>query len=178
MNMGAVLAVFATLLTTGIAFVGLLMTWSLLLPRVVERAHVRLRQTPWRCFFLGLSWLLLAVPAIGILLSIPAGLGQMLGWVGIFVLLTIASIGATGLATLMVHRLRDETTYISSQTALLRSAGALSLAVVFPVLGWLIILPLVAICSLGAAGFALLHWKPRTKSAPNLTEAVHATHTS
>lgn len=178
MNMGVVLAVFATLITTGIAFIGLLMTWSLLLPHAVERAHVRLRQTPWRCFFLGLFWLLLAIPIIGILLSIPAGLGQMLGWAGIFILMTVASMGAAGLATLMANRLRDETTYVSSQGALLRSAGALALAVAFPVLGWLIVFPLVAICSLGAAGFALLHWKPRTKPVPTMTEAVHATHTS
>ncbi len=53
MIMADVFATFGTLLTLGIALPGMLLTWRLLLPKIVTRAEQRLEQTPWQCLFAG-----------------------------------------------------------------------------------------------------------------------------
>ena len=71
MIMADVFAVFGTMLALGIALPGLLLTWRLLFPKVVDRAQQRLTQTPWRCFFSGGFVLLLSAIPITVLFSIP-----------------------------------------------------------------------------------------------------------
>src|ERR1700752_2442753 len=101
MNMGDVFAIFGTLLAVGIALPGMLLAWALLFPSTVERARLRLRHTPWRCFGLGGAGLLLGALPIAVLLNLPAGAAKLLGWASIVLLLTLTSIGAAGLAALM-----------------------------------------------------------------------------
>ena len=161
MNMGDVFAVFGGMLALGIALPGLLLAWSLLVPATVERARLRLERTPWRCFWLGLATLLAIGLPLVVLFNIPAGTVQLLGWVGSFILLALASVGAAGLAALMGERLRGVGLAASAPGALLRGAVALELAAVFPLIGWFIVVPLAAICSLGAVMFALLRRRPR-----------------
>jgi hypothetical protein len=47
-----------------------------------------------------------------------------------------------------------------------RGAVALELAAVFPLIGWVIVIPLAIVTSLGATVFALLHWMPRVSPLP------------
>ncbi|HMA36556.1 MAG TPA: hypothetical protein VKY74_19025 [Chloroflexia bacterium] len=174
MNLGDVFAFFGTLLAIGLAWPGLLLAWSLLVPTTVERARHRLERTPWRCFWLGGLLLAVSIPLVVILLKIPAGPVQLAGWLAVFVLLSGASLGAAGLAALLGDRLRGAGLAVSRPGALLRGAVALELAAVFPLIGWFVLIPLAGVCALGAAGFALLHWMPRPVPAP---EAVHAGYT-
>lgn len=166
MNLGAVFAFFGALLAIGLALPGLLLAWSLWLPDTVARSSLRLRQTPGRCFGLGAAWLGLSLIPILVLLNLPNGVLQFLGWVGIFVLLTLASLGAAGMATVMGERLRGQGTDRSAPLSLLGGALALELAAVFPIVGWFILTPLIATVSLGATGFALLGWMPRPRPVP------------
>jgi hypothetical protein len=161
MNMGDVFAVFGGMLALGIALPGLLLAWSLLFPTTVERARLRLERTPWRCFWLGLITLLVIGLPLAILFNVPAGPVQLVGWVGSFVLLALASVGAAGLAALMGERLRRVGLAASAPGALLRGALALELAAIFPLIGWFIVIPLATICSLGAMAFALLRRRSR-----------------
>lgn len=176
MNLGAVFAFFGALLAIGLALPGLLLAWSLWLPDTVARASLRLRQTPGRCFGLGAAWLGLSMIPILLLLNLPSGVLQFLGWVGIFALLTLASLGAAGVATVMGERLRGQGVVRSAPLSLLGGALALELAAIFPVIGWFILTPLLATCALGATGFALLGWMPRprpaTPDAPAASSAV------
>ncbi|HEX5502551.1 MAG TPA: hypothetical protein VFW96_07995 [Thermomicrobiales bacterium] len=167
MAFGDVCLIFGTLLSVGIALPGLLVTWALLLPGVAGRARLRLERTPGRCLGLGLGWLALSLIPLRLLFTIP-GLGVALGWLGSGALLTIASIGAAGLAMLMGDRLRQGGTPASPHGATLRGAVALELAAAFPLLGWFIVLPVVSLLVLGAAGFALLRWSPRPAALPPL----------
>lgn len=166
MNMGDVFAIFGALLAIGIALPGLLLAWSLLFNSTVERARVRLQYTPWRCFWFGVAGLALGALPILILFNIPGGIFRLFGSIGIFLLLTFASLGASGLASLMGDRLRGGGVAVSRSGALLRGAVALELAAAFPLVGWFAVIPIAAICSLGAAGFALLHWAPRPAEPP------------
>lgn len=166
MYMGDVFAIFGTLLAVGIALPGLLLAWSLLFPALVARSGARLAATPWRCLGAGLAGLLLALPPVVILLGQAAGPAQLLGWAGIALLLTGASMGAAGLAGLMGARLRGAAEQATAG-ALLRGAIALELATAFPLVGWFVVLPLTAICALGAALLALLRRKaPATQPTP------------
>ncbi len=173
MSLGDVFAFFGVLLSLGLALPGLLVAWSLICPGVVARAQVRLARTPGRCFWLGGLWVAVSIPPLVILFNLPSGVSQLIGWLGVFVLLTFASLGAAGLAALMGARLRDAGLTASPPSALLRGAVALELAAVVPVIGWFVLLPLIIVSTLGAAGFALLHWMPRPAPTPVSTEAAH-----
>jgi hypothetical protein len=162
MYMGDVFAIFGGMLAIGIALPGLLLAWSLLFPGTVEQAQARLERTPWRCFWIGLIGLLAGGLALVGLFSIPAGPAKFVGWVGLFTLLALASLGAAGLAALMGERLRSLGLTASAPGALLRGAVALELAAAFPLVGWFVVIPIATICTLGAALLALLRRGPRS----------------
>jgi hypothetical protein len=170
MYMGDVFAIFGGMLAVGIALPGLLLAWSLLFPATVERSRGRLEAAPWRCFWIGLAGLLASGLPLLILFNIPAGPVQFVGWVGLFVLLALASVGASGLAALMGERLRSVGLNVSAPGALLRGAIALELAAVFPLVGWFVVIPIATICALGAALLVLLRRRPR--GAPDVQPAI------
>jgi hypothetical protein len=71
--------------------------------------------------------------------------------------LGLASIGAAGVAGLLGSRLAERSgRKLSPFTGFLRGALALELAAAFPLIGWLLTIPLVTLISLGAAARGLL----------------------
>jgi Na+/melibiose symporter-like transporter len=164
MIMADVFAVFGTLLAVGIALPGLLLTWQLLLPKFVDRAEQRLDLTPWKCFFVGTGLVLVSLLPLIILFNLPGF--QALGFVGVFSLLAVTSLGAAGLASLMGQRLHGLN--VSPAGATIRGAVAMELAAAFPLVGWFVFIPLTCLITFGAAVFALLGWEPRAsrQSAP------------
>lgn len=162
--MADISAIFGSLLIFGIAFPGLLTAWWLLFPATVERAQTRLDQTPWQCFWFGGILAAAAVIPIVILLILPFGPAQFLGWALMVIVLAVSSLGSAGIAAKMGNRL-VETSHASPAAAFVRGAIALELAVFFPLLGWLLVFPLTIVTALGATGFALLRWVPKTTPA-------------
>lgn len=162
--MADISAIFGSLLIFGIAFPGLLTAWWLLFPATVERAQTRLDQTPWQCFWFGGILTAAAVIPIVILLILPFGPAQFLGWALMVIVLAVSSLGSAGIAAKMGNRL-VETSHASPAAAFVRGAIALELAVFFPLLGWLLVFPLTIVTALGATGFALLRWVPKTTLA-------------
>lgn len=162
--MADISAIFGSLLIFGIAFPGLLTAWWLLFPATVERAQTRLEQTPWQCFwFGGIITAAVVIPTV-ILLVLPFGPAKFLGWTLMVVTLAVSSLGSAGIAAKMGKRL-VETSHASPAAAFVRGAIALELAVFFPLLGWLLVFPLTIVTALGATGFALLRWVPKTTPA-------------
>lgn len=162
--MADISAIFGSLLIFGIAFPGLLTAWWLLFPATVERAQTRLDQTPWQCFWFGGILTAAAVIPIVILLILPFGPAQFLGWALMVIVLAVSSLGSAGIAAKMGNRL-VETSHASPAAAFVHGAIALELAVFFPLLGWLLVFPLTIVTALGATGFALLRWVPKTTLA-------------
>ena len=160
--MADISAVFGILLFLGIAFPGLLTAHYLLFPATVERARLRLDRTPWLCFFGGgLLTAFFAIPIV-FLFALGNGVTQFIGWATIFVVLTVASLGASGLAAKMGERLSARSGNTATPiSAFVRGGIALELAAAFPVIGWFIFIPLAIVTSLGATAFALLRWVPR-----------------
>ena len=169
MIMADVFAAFGTMLALGIAFPGFLLTWRLLFPKVVDRARQRLEQTPWRTFFTGAVTLFLAAIPVAIFFNLPWGGAQAIGFLSLFVLLTIASLGAAALAELLGGRLQSLGASVSPVGATVRGAVALELAAIFPLIGWFVVIPLTLISAFGAALFALVGWAPRPIDQPAQT---------
>ena len=157
MGLGDVALVFGLLIAHGIALPGLALTWGLLCPALVARSRARLDRTPGRTFALGLG----ALASGGLLVRLGFAGGPVPGWFALGLLLALASVGAAGLAALLGERLRAEGGAYTPSGALLRGAVALELAVIVPIIGWFVILPLGTVAMLGAATWALLHRTPR-----------------
>lgn len=164
--MADVYAVFGTLLALGIAFPGMLTGFWLLAPDGVGRARQRLETTPYRSLFLGLGAAILTILLVSLLSAVPLGLFKLLGAILAFAALAVATIGAAGTASAMAARLqRVMGGNLTGAAAFVRSAIALELAAVFPLVGWFMVLPLCLMASYGAGLFSLLHWMPRSAVA-------------
>ena len=174
--MADVYAVFGTLLALGIVFPGMLFAWWLMFPGIVARASTRIESSPWRCLGLGVA---LAVPigfTAAVLFAIAAGPANFLGAVVLVGSLGFASLGASGMAAMMGRRLLPHSKENTSESAgFVRGAIAMELAAAFPVIGWFIAIPLMVLCSLGAAAFALVGWMPQpgqmAQEQPALSQA-------
>lgn len=154
-------AIFFILLIVGIAYPAMLTAWWLLFPAAVERARLRIQYTPGKSFWLGLAVLIGFLIPILILLNLPSGFFQFLGFVAIGVMLVISSIGAAGLASRFADKLNRLGNF-SALGAFIRGAVIIELASILPVLGWFVFLPIATVTSLGASAFALLNWTPKT----------------
>jgi hypothetical protein len=109
--------------------------------------------------------LLLLVPSL-ILFSLPSGVMQGLGWILILLELAFSSLGAAGLAREIGSRLALQSTgSMPAAGSFLRGAVALELAVIFPLVGWLVVFPIATLASFGAA-FSALHPHKQLVSAP------------
>ena len=160
--MADVFAIFGILLTLGIVFPGMLAALWLLFPRIVERAQINIDQKPWRCFWSGLAFAILLGAGVGILLSLPSGALKLTGWSLLAFILGIASIGAAGIAAHMGNALITHSHgNLTPSGGFLRGAVALELAAAFPLIGWLIFIPIGIITSLGAVCPVLVRreWK-------------------
>ncbi|MBN2548575.1 MAG: hypothetical protein JXB15_05440 [Anaerolineales bacterium] len=159
--MADITAVFGVLLFLGLSYPALLLFWQLLYPGATERARLRLQTSAKACFGLGLALLLITLLPAVFFLSLPAGAAKLIGWVLIGLILAFSSLGAAGLSSRIGAALNDKMGgRLSEAGAFLRGALTLELASALPLLGWLLILPLATVTTLGAAAFAILRWMP------------------
>ncbi len=170
--MSDVSAIFGILLTLGIAFPGMLTAWRLLFPVTVERARRRLEATPWSCWWLGLALTFLVAIPMMILIALPFGPAKFMGWALAALILALGGLGAAGLAAKMGEEISRTASQVSALGAFVRGAVALELAAVFPLIGWFLVIPVAAILSLGATGFALVRWMPRERQQIVTTSAA------
>ncbi len=173
--MADVYAIFGTLLALGIAFPGMLAAWWLLFPGTVEMASARVARTPWKTFGLGLVSSGLALLPVFVLFALSAPFTRFLGTTLLFAALAFAGMGAAGIALHMGEHLQQRMgNQLSKPAAFVRGAIALELAAAFPFIGWLLVIPLTIITSMGAATFAVLRWAPKPRPQATKTEMAGA----
>jgi hypothetical protein len=164
--MADVYAVFGTLFALGFAYPGLLAAWRLMFPEFVERAQRQIQDYTWRAFGFGTGIGVPVILAVVLMISIPAPILRFIGIVLAVFSLSIASIGAAGLASLMGARLNEGSGGgCSLPGAQVRGAVALELASIFPLIGWLLIFPFGTLMSFGAGVHALFS---RTTHKPEM----------
>jgi hypothetical protein len=166
--MADISAIFFILLILGIAFPAMLAAWWLLFPTLIARAQTRVEKTPWQTFWMGLILVFAVSIPIVILLVLPFGPAQFIGWMLIVAGLAVSSIGAAGIAAHLGTRLSQHGKF-TPLGAFIRGAIILELAAFLPVIGWLFVWIPMLIASFGATGFALLNWVPREKAQPAIT---------
>jgi len=164
--MADIYAIFGSLIFLGITYPALLTAWRLLFPGAVQRSRERIVGTPWKCFGLGTAGLAGAVIPGLILFNLPSQAAQLLAWIWLVFLLSLSSMAAAGLAAELGSRLQQSSSEPTSGAgATLRGAFLLELSSAFPVIGWLLILPVGLLVTLGAGVFALFRWTPQSAEA-------------
>jgi hypothetical protein len=105
-----------------------------------------------------------------ILFNLPSQFTQVLGWIWVVVVLAAASLGAAGLAAEIGLRMNWKNDgQFQSLGAFLRGAVLIELASAFPVIGWLLIIPIGTLTSLG--GTVRTIFKKKEKPANEEKEA-------
>jgi hypothetical protein len=164
-SMADMYAIFGSLILVGISYPALLTTWWLLFPEKVEKARVRISENPKKSFGFGLlAGIIAAIPA-AILFTLPSQFTQVLGWIWLVLVLGAASLGAAGIAAEIGLRLnwRNDGNF-QSLGAFIRGAAFLELASAFPIIGWLLIIPIGTLVSLGGAVYAIFKKKDKEEA--------------
>lgn len=154
------LIIFVTIL---LSFPALLIVLNLFWPHYCQRTAVRLTVTPVKSFFFGLLVLLVLGGFTAVLANLAPG--QTLVALMLILLFGLGTLGAAGTVLALATRFNDWSNPASRLTQLVRASLLFELAVLFPIVGWFIFLPLVGTAGLGAAIFALLRWQPRRQTA-------------
>jgi hypothetical protein len=168
--MADIYAIFGTLILLGISYPAMLTTWWLFFPEKVEESRLRIIETPRKSFGLGVAFsTAAAIPAV-LFFNLPSQFSQVLGWIWLVIILGIASFGAAGFASDLGLRVnwRNDGSFLSLG-AFLRGAIIWELAAVFPIIGWLLIIPIGTLISLGAAVPSILRRKPNTEATKKVS---------
>lgn len=154
------------------ALPALLIFQNLLFSRLTVRAARRLERGAVVPFFAGLAVMaVIGVPASGMI-----QLGSIFQLAGVLVLLVLLLWAFTGLAA--IARLLGSRLYATSVQAdqplveIALGAGIVSLAVAFPLIGWLLILPLGAVAGVGAT--VLTRFSRRQRDDARYPDAIPA----
>ncbi len=164
--MADIYAIFGTLIALGITYPALLAAWWLLFPERVENARTHITEKPGRSLGLGLLGGLVAAFPAAILFSLPTQFSKVLAWIWLVLVLGAASLGAAGIAAELGLRLnwKNDGAFLSVG-AFLRGALIWELAAAFPVIGWLLVIPLGTLISLGGLAGSL--FRKRTPPEEN-----------
>lgn len=130
--------------------------WTITVQRAVE-IH---RHSMWKSFFLGLPIIAVGVIAFLSMSDSKNGMAGLIGILLISALFIFSSVGVAGIAALFGERLAGEARPEPLWKLTLRGGCVLALSYLFPVAGWIVILPISLIVGCGATVRAL--W--RTKS--------------
>ena len=164
--MADVYAIFGILVLLGVTYPAMLTTWWLLFPEKVEESRLRIIESPRRSFGLGVAFAsVAAIPAV-LFFTLPSQFIQVLGWIWVVIVLGVASLGATSIASDLGLRVnwKNDGAFLSLG-AFLRGAVILELASAFPIIGWLLIIPAGTLVSIGAAVPSILSRRPKNEKA-------------
>ena len=149
--MDDIYTISGSLILLGITYPGLLTTWWLLFPERVEKAREMITEKPSRFLWIGLLAALAAAIPGAFLFLIPSPMTQVLGWIWVAFLLGFASLGSAGIAAELGLRVNWKNDGVhQSLGAFLRGALIWELAAIFPLIGWLLVIPVGTLVSFGA----------------------------
>ena len=155
-------AIYLSLAATGYAAI---LAAGLFFEPATARARERVAFGVWRTALIGL----LIAATLGTIsfamMAAPPPALKILGMAFMGALLFIAAIGASGLAKLGAERICEAHPNMPHFTARSRSAMLIVGASMMPIIGWLIVAPLVLAVSLGAGWRAVVRRAARAEAA-------------
>jgi hypothetical protein len=146
---GDVFSIVGTLVGICVTSWALIMGAALLFQGSAYRAKTAYQTTPYKGLFLGIGVTLLIGVASFLLLAIPLPLVKMAGTMGLLSLMSLAALGASGVAMVVADRICALDPGVSRYTAMIRATAIMSIAGVFPVLGWFLVGPVLILASVG-----------------------------
>ena len=161
MTLAQVQAVVALISALILSWASLLIAVALTLPEQTGRAEAALANRPKKCFAVGFGMAILLIATL-FALRIPGV--QLFGIFFSLFLAAIFVVGAAGFAKLMGTRIAKMSGWESHSFGnLVKGSLVYSVAMLFPLIGWYLFLPLSMLGAMGAGAMAL--W-PKRKTLP------------
>ncbi len=161
-------AITMALLTSWAALV---IVTALALPQQAQRARNLLDSKPKKCFLTGIGMAILVFIALT-LVGNPQGPIKLTGFVLALLCGGILIMGGAGIASLLGTRIGEMSGARTSFGMLVRGSLVHSFAMLFPLLGWFLMLPLSILFALGSGVLAVLPQK-HTYSSPVVPPLSH-----
>lgn len=156
MTLADVLAALFGLVILSAGYAATALSLGLLSPGRVERSAGLMRKRPVGTLLAGLGALVGFLVVAAVLGRIPNPLSKLLALLVILTGLTLAASGASGLASLLGQRYRSAVGGEARIGDIPRGALLAGAAALLPIVGWLVILPVGFLLSLGAGWLVLL----------------------
>lgn len=155
-TIGSALTIIAILFGLAFSAWALLVGSTMIFRRKAETSLDLIRHAPFRSFFIGAVTLFVAGFVSAALLSLPLAIGKVLGYGGLMVALSLATVGAGGLVLLVAERLRQFDPKLRPFVALHRSSLLIVSSGLVPLLGLFVIFPAVLAIGIGAGLQAII----------------------
>ena len=144
------ITILGALIVLGLSYPATLTACWLLFPERVESARIKIIEEPKRSFWIGvLAAFVAAIPG-AFFFAVQAQFFQILGWIWLAVVLGFASLGSAGIAADLGLRLnwKNDGAFLSLG-AFLRGALIWELSAILPLIGWVLVIPVGTLLSLG-----------------------------
>jgi hypothetical protein len=155
MTLADVFATVVVLAIAGVGFPSLVLLVTLLFPTRVTRAAEHAAARPGWVLGVGALALVTLLIFMSIVSNTLAGPGKLLSLLGVIASLAVSSIGFSGLSRRVARQMKTEPPDSASHSELFAAAALVELACALPLVGWLVVLPLVLLTSFGAGVLAV-----------------------
>ncbi len=156
----------------------LLLSWAALvtvtalaLPQNAKRAENALANSPKKSLVVGIIGTALTVLGL-VLFANPVGIIKLAGFVLSLFMGVVLIVGGAGIAQILGTRIGEMSGAKTSFGALVRGSLVHSFSMLFPILGWFLMLPLSIIFAMGAGYLAIVPQK-RTAERPIVPPLPH-----
>jgi hypothetical protein len=165
-TIGDVFSVVSAIIAICVSAWAMMLAVTLLFTARAESARQELEGRPWKSFLIGLLTLsTLGVFSLG-MIGAPMPAIKLAGLILSLGLLSIAAVGAGGLALMVGRRMQPLDPSLSAYRAVGRGAAILVAATLVPFVGWWVFGPIVLAASLGAGFSAVFNRAPRRLMEP------------
>jgi hypothetical protein len=154
-----------------LSWAALVIVTALAFPQNSKRAEIALANNPKKTLIAGILGTALAILGL-VLLGNTAGVIKIVGFVVSLCMGVILIIGGAGIAQLLGTRIGEISGAKSSFGALVRGSIVHSFSMLFPMLGWFLMLPLSILFAMGAGYFAIVP-QDRTADKPIVPPLPH-----
>ena len=150
LTIGDVFSVVAFLFGMAFSAWALLIGSALVFSQKAKISEGLIRHAPGRSFVFGLLLMLIVgIISLGFI-AVPLPLAKLVGWSGVLVILSLATIGGGGLVLFVADRLRSLDAKLRPFTALTRASLFIVMAGLVPLLGLFVVFPVVLAIGIGA----------------------------
>ena len=171
LTIGDVLAVVGIVVAIGVSTWALIVAVALLFEERSKVAARLIRDNPWKTGFLGLIGQLLIGGLGFVLIANPLPGAKLAGSIVALTVIVVTAIGVAGLVGLAARRIRELDPDMSAYGALSRGSMFVVIPSVLPLIGWLLIGPVVLALGMGAGLRALRAPSPIAPPIPGVGAA-------